>query len=129
MSASSVLKKISSPYTVIQTTHSPYSTSTAIEAIEAAFAATNIGQKVVYVFVGDGVYQLANNQQNSLISHKSIFKKICALPLFDVELIFAQKRAIKQANVNLNEVPININMIDNEELIALCADAHQVLVF
>jgi tRNA 2-thiouridine synthesizing protein C len=62
MSDLSILSEVSSPYIVIQTTHSPYSSSAAIDAIDAAFAATNIGQSVVYVFAGDGVFQLTRNQ-------------------------------------------------------------------
>ncbi|MFT4652475.1 MAG: tRNA 2-thiouridine synthesizing protein C [Patiriisocius sp.] len=120
---------INTPYIVIQTTQPPYSSSTAIDSIEAALAATNIGIKIIYMFVGDGVYQLLNEQRSRLISHKSVYKKLNALPLFDVDLLFAQASAIRDNKISLNEVSLTINVIEDAKLVEICAKAQQVLVF
>lgn len=120
---------INPPYIVIQTTQPPYSSSTAIDSIEAALAATNIGIRIVYMFVGDGVYQLLNEQHNNIISHKSVYKKLNALPLFDVDLLFAQATAIHDNKISLSEISLNINLIEDAQLVEICAKAQQVLVF
>lgn len=120
---------LKSPYIVIQTAHAPYSTSAAIDALEAAFAATNIGITVVYIFVGDGVYQLFKQQQNLAIAHKSIYKKLCALPLFDVELIFAQACAVRNNKIALSDIDFDVSLLENDQLVAICAQAQQVLTF
>ncbi|MFT6269082.1 MAG: tRNA 2-thiouridine synthesizing protein C [Alphaproteobacteria bacterium] len=120
---------IDTPYIVIQTTQPPYSTGNAIDSLEAALAATNIGLRVIYIFVGDGVFQLLNNQQNELISHKSVYKKLTALPLFDVNLIFAQGAAIRANQISVNEINLDVNIIEGSEMVKICARAQHVLVF
>lgn len=117
------------PYIVVQTSQSPYHTSSAIDALEAALAATNIGLEVIFIFVGEGVFQLNDNQQNELISHKSIFKKLKALPMYDIEQVYVQQAALKLYGVSLpNKMPI-LNSVSEEKIANICAQAKQVLVF
>ncbi|GAB55036.1 tRNA 2-thiouridine synthesizing protein C [Glaciecola punicea ACAM 611] len=123
------LPVLQNPYIVIQTTQAPYSTSDATDSLEAALAATNIGMQVVYIFVGDGVYQLLKAQQSTLISHKSIYKKLSALPMFDVELIFAQTSALTTYHISLNDISFAVSPISDAQLVQICAKATQVLVF
>lgn len=118
-----------SSYIVIQTTRPPYSTSDSIEALEAAMAATNLGIEVVFIFVGEGVYQLLSKQENTVIFHKSMFKKLLALPLFDIESIHAESSALIQYDVGLPvEMPL-INALDGSQIADLCRFAKHVLVF
>jgi tRNA 2-thiouridine synthesizing protein C len=125
----SIITRIDGPYIVVQTSQAPYSTSAPIDALEAALAASNIGLKVVYMFIGDGVFQLIHEQRNIEISHKSVYKKLTALPLFDVDLLFAQALAIHNNKISLNKIRLNVNVIENEEIVKICAKAQQVLVF
>ena len=118
-----------SPYIVIQTTQPPYSSSSAIDALEAALAATNIGVNVIFVFVGEGVYQLHNKQENSAIFHKSTFKKLKVLPLFDVDKIYAQHSSLIEHGVSLPNQMTNISPISDTELVDICKQAKHVLVF
>jgi tRNA 2-thiouridine synthesizing protein C len=122
-----------SNYVYIQTNAAPYSTGKAIDAYEAALGATNIGLHVKFVFANDGVYQLLSNQQPELISHKSIAKKLSALPLFDVEDIFVCEASTKQRNIHLesNSVfnSLEARAISNTELYMLQANAAHVLIF
>jgi tRNA 2-thiouridine synthesizing protein C len=120
---------IEGDYIVIQTTQAPYSTSASIDAFEAALAATNIGLQVVYIFVANGVFQLQGGQQNNAIKHKSVYKKLSALPLFDIECLFAQSSALSENMVDLAEVPLDIRTIDDHQIIELCKQAKHVLVF
>ncbi len=117
------------PYIVIQTTHAPYSTSYAVDALEAAMAATNVGLKVVFIFMHEGVFQLLSSQQPALISHKNIAKRILALPLFDVEDIFVQRSALMQFDIDMNNIKLDIELIDNHRISDLCKQAEHVLVF
>jgi tRNA 2-thiouridine synthesizing protein C len=118
-----------SPYIVIQSTQPPYSSSCSIDALEAALAATNIGLEVMFIFVGEGVYQLLDKQENSAICHKSTFKKLKALPLFDIDKIFALHSSLIEHSVSLPIQMPNISAISDTELIDYCKQANHVLVF
>lgn len=116
-------------YIVIQSTQPPYSSSYSVDALEAAMGATNIGLEVVFIFVGEGVYQLLNNQENTGISHKSIFKKLMALPLYDVERICALSTSLSQHSVTIPQSMANISVLNDVDFVSLCKYAKQVLVF
>lgn len=125
----SVLLPLSAPYIVIQSTRAPYSSSAAVDCFEAALAATNIGLQVVFIFVEDGVLQLMQTQQNGLIQHKSIFKRLSALPLFDIEILYAQASALSTREVTLDQLELNVSAISDAAIYALCEKAQQILVF
>jgi tRNA 2-thiouridine synthesizing protein C len=116
-------------YIVIQSTQAPYSSSYAIDAIEAAMGATNIGLEVVFIFVGEGVYQLQSNQDNNAISHKSIFKKLLALPLYDIEKVCVLSSSLSQYKVTIPQSIPNLSTLSDIDFVSLCSDAKQVLVF
>ena len=129
MSNLQISHNIPKPYVVIQTTKPPYSTSAAIDALDAAMAATNIGLTIVFVFVDEGVYQLAQTQQSTLILHKSLYKKLCALPMFDVDYIYVHANSLSHSGVSVHNLPIPVIQISNADLISLSAHAQNVLVF
>lgn len=118
-----------SDYIVIQSSQPPYSSSCAIDALEAAMGATNIGLKVVFIFVGEGVYQLLNNQDNVRIFHKSIFKKLMTMPLYDVERVYALSTALSEHKVTIPKAMPNISALNDTEFVYLCQHARQILVF
>lgn len=116
-------------YIAIKTTHTPYSTSAPIDALEAAMAATNIGLKVVYIFSGLGVLQLQVEQQAQLIKHKNTFKRLMALPLFDVDDIYIDKQACENFAINTQTLDFDHTMVGIDEIEMILNSAHQVLVF
>lgn len=113
-------------YLLIISSKAPYSSAASFEAIEAALAATNIGLKVKFLLVDQGVLQLMPNQQP--FEQKSILKKLNALPLFDVEALFVAQQALKQYAPNLS-VPDIFSTINQKQLLALQSQAKQILVF
>lgn len=115
------------PYILIQSTRAPYSTSSAIDAYEAALAASNLGLRVKYVFIDKGIHQLNVKQQGLLLSHKNMAKKLSALPLFDVEELYV----LSSSNTVIEDLVLEdeIKFIDHEEFTYLCENASQILVF
>ena len=117
------------PYIVIKTTQPPYSTSSSVDALEAAMAASNIGIKVIFVFADDGVYQLNETQEAAIIEHKSIYKRLKALPLFDIDDVYVQATAVIARNINLEACEIDYKLHGDESLCNVYSSAQQVLVF
>lgn len=120
-------------YIMIQTSQAPYSTSAAIDALEAAYAATNIGLSVKFMFIDDGVFQLLNHQHSDAIAHKNMAKKLAALPMFDVEDIYVCASSAEQRGIILDELAlveqISAQSITSETTRALLLQASNVLVF
>ncbi|WP_395343306.1 sulfurtransferase complex subunit TusC [Ningiella sp. W23] len=116
-------------YLLAVSTKAPYHQSAAIDALEAAYAATNVGIQVKILFLDDGVFQLIPDQNPQHIEHKNTFKKLCAMPLFDVEDIFADSQSANARSVELNLKDIPVQELNAEQRIALIHNAAQVLVF
>ncbi len=117
------------PYLVVITTRAPYSTSSAIDALEAAIAATNIGINVIFIFDGDGVLQLLPCQYSDQINHKSTLKRLSALPLFDVENIYISQRNAEKYNIDQTVIPFETKFVTDLELSSLVCHAQTVLRF
>lgn len=118
-----------SDYIVIQSTQAPYSSSFAIDAFEAALAASNLGIVVKFMFIDDGVYQLSAAQTPEHIKHKSMLKKLSALPLFDVEDLMVMDTHIQARNLSIESLGVPVRVINKEAFLRLCKQAQQVLVF
>ena len=118
-----------SAYLLIISSKAPYHSSNAIDAFEAALAATNVGLEVKYLFQHDGVFQLVKEQASEAIFHKNTFKKLSALPLFDVEEIYACKKSIDDRALDLSSTGIDWTALQTDEMIQLIHSAKQILVF
>ena len=130
-------------YLLIISTRAPYHSSSAIDAYEAALAATNMGVSVKFLFMGDGAYQIENKQAPEQIGHKNLFKKLKALPLFDVEDIYAHVSSMQgtalrtltdESLSNAKDDKIDISGLEiilcrDAQLSALYANAAQILEF
>ena len=80
---------MSSGQLLIISTHAPYFSNHAQEAIEAALGASNTNLKVTFVLLAEGVYQLASNADSSSQKRKSVYKQLKAFELYDIEDLYA----------------------------------------
>lgn len=119
-----------SAYLLIISTQAPYHSSAAIDAFEAALAASNVGLQVKILLEDDGVYQCVDSQQAESISHKNTYKKLCSLPLFDIEDIY-----VNQASIDIRELRItntgkfSYSIINQNDVLLLKRASQQILVF
>lgn len=118
-----------SPYLLIVSTKAPYHTSSSVDALEAALAASNVGIDTRILFQSDGVYQLLDAQAPAQIAHKSIFKKLSSLPLYDIEHIYADQRSIDERGLLLNASSIPWIALQSHDTLDLMKNASNVLVF
>lgn len=114
---------------LVISTQAPYHSSSAIDAIEAALAASNVGLQVQFVLQGDGVYQLSEAQKPDAISHKNISKQLKALPLYDIEDIYVCESESNAGRLRIiNSAPFDKH-IEQTEMQRLIREAKHVLVF
>lgn len=74
--------------------HAPYGGATAREALDVALTAATFDQTVSMLFLGDGVLQLMQGQLPAAIAQKALDKQLAALPLYDIETIYAEADAL-----------------------------------
>jgi tRNA 2-thiouridine synthesizing protein C len=80
---------LSSGKLLIISTHAPYFSNHAQEAIEAALGASNTGLQLSFVLLEEGIYQLNKNADSKLQKRKSVYKQLKAFELYDIEELYA----------------------------------------
>ena len=85
--------------------HAPYGSGIAREAVDAILAASAYGQNISVLFSGDGVLQL-NPQDGQAINSKNLASNLSALPVFDVEQLFACTNALETRGITAPILPI-----------------------
>jgi len=79
----------------------PYSCTYGKDALDIALIFGSFEQKVSLFFQGDGVYQLIDKQEGSLLSIKDYLKTFSAFEFYDIEDIYVCQQSL--ANRQLNE--------------------------
>jgi len=107
----------------------PYGDSYAREALDVALAAAAFDQGVALLFLGDGVAQLVNAQNSAAIGEKSFEKQLSALPLYDVDTLYADADALQRRGLSANDFSLPAQLVDAQEIAALLASHDVVLNF
>ena len=79
----------------------PFSSAYGKDALDIALIFGSFEQKVSLFFQGDGVYQLIDNQDGSLLSIKDYLKTFAAFEFYDIEDIYVCHQSL--ANRELDE--------------------------
>lgn len=79
----------------------PFSSVYGKDALDIALIFGSFEQKVSLFFQGDGVYQLIDNQDGSLLSIKDYLKTFAAFEFYDIEDIYVCQQSL--ANRQLDE--------------------------
>lgn len=117
-------------YLLIISTQAPYHSSMAIDAFEAALAATNVGLNVKLLFQHDGIYQCLSSQQANQIGHKNMYKKLSALALFDVEDVYLDTESVNYRGLRItNSDAFAWQAANKNKVLELQRAAQHILVF
>lgn len=80
----------------------PYGSSNAQDGLDFAVAGVNFGHEMQVLFEADGVWQLHPDQAPPK-GTKNVYKRITALPLFDIEECYACQHSLTE---RLGETPL-----------------------
>lgn len=105
----------------------PYSTAKAQEGLDALLAATVFDQAVSVLFMGDGVFQLSNDQ--APVQGKNFKKMLQSLALYDIENIFVQASALSERKLSPETLAINGRLVDEAEIHRMLSCAQHILSF
>ena len=92
-------------------------------------AMSNFGQLLSVFFIGDGVYQLVNNQTPQHIARKHFTKGLAALPFYDVDNIFVCQQSLEQRGMHAEQLSLEVHVVAPEEFAGLLGAHKQVVTF
>lgn len=104
---------------LIITQSAPYGSSRAKEATDLALATALFDQKVSMLFIGDGVYQLIGNQNPQTIEQKNLGAMQQALPLYDVDALYACKKSLQARGLNADDLALSVTPLSSLEITTL----------
>lgn len=109
--------------------HGPYSSGLARASLDLVLAAAAFEQDVNFLFLGDGVQQLRADQDGQLLGTKTLARQLAALPMYDVETVYADAQAAERLGVNTDTAPLPVAALDTQAMSALIGAADHVLGF
>ena len=107
----------------------PYGASFAREALDMALACAAFDQRVALLFLGDGVLQLASGQHPEPIGQKPLDKQLGALPLYDVDELYAEADAFAARGLSADTSALPVRLLDAAAITALLNEHDVVLGF
>ena len=82
----------------------PYGSQAGRELLDIALMAAAFEMPITAIFIGQGVYQLLNNQQPDILNIKNHSATFKALPLYDIEQILVDQNALHQFNLKQDDL-------------------------
>ncbi len=107
----------------------PHSSLAAKEGLDAILTASAFGQNVTLLLIGDGVYQLLNDQDPSHLPTKNTASIFQALEMYGIENIATPSENLKNKGLSISDLSIPCNAIDNTQLAKLYQTQDQILSF
>ncbi|AYF86925.1 sulfurtransferase complex subunit TusC [Pseudomonas sp. JS3066] len=105
----------------------PWSGPGAREALDIALAGGAFDLPLGLLFLDDGVFQLAPNQQPTTLQQKDLTANLQALPLFGVESLFVSARSLQERGLDGTDLNLAVEILDDSALTSLIDRYDQVL--
>src|SRR5690606_28859117 len=107
--------------------HSPWSGICAREALDIALAGGAFDLPLGMLFLDDGVFQLAPEQQPAALQQKNLAANLQALPMFGVEELFACSHSLARRGLAADTLALPVQVLDDAALAALITRFDQVV--
>ena len=85
----------------------PYGDSLSREALDIALASSVFDQQLTIAFIGDGVWQLLENQDSTPIAAKNHGKLSTVFPLYDINTIYIDTESMPDRNIAASDLCVN----------------------
>lgn len=95
----------------------PYGQSYAKACLDMVLSASVFDQKVNYVFMDDGVYQLLKHQAPAAIHAKNLSAAFPALELYDIEQVFVDEASLLARDLSVDSLCLPTSVICSMEQI------------
>lgn len=103
----------------------PYGSSLARAAVDAALANAAFEQPVDLLFIGDGILQLLAEQNSRVIGVKNIGRLLGSAPLYDIEAVYVDAAALARYQLTAPDLMLPVIPLDEAAIHELlCASNH-----
>jgi len=109
--------------------HSPYGSSLARAALDAALSAAAFEQPIKLLFLGDGVLQLHPDQDSSAVGIRNIGKLLSSLPLYDIESVYVDRESAQRYDLDLATCTVPVLALDSKGIRDLLGSCDHLLGF
>lgn len=118
-----------SKLTAILNSKAPYSNTAGKDALDIALIFGSFEQPTSLFFQGDGVWQLIQEQNGTIISVKDYLKTFAAFEFYDLENIYACQESLIQRGLTDNFHIDQVQVLARDEFAEKLALHHTVLRF
>lgn len=105
----------------------PWSNISARETLDLALAGGAFDLPISMLFIGDGVFQLAPEQQAKTIQQKDISANLQALPLFGIEQLLVAETSLLERGLTAEQLLLPVTTVPQQQLATLLTQYDVVL--
>lgn len=109
--------------------HAPYGSSLARDGIDFALTSAAYDQNLSILFMGDGVFQLVNQQDSKAIQLKNHAGALEVLPLYDIENLYAIREDLELRKIKESQLIDGIKIINQEDSNTLIHKHNKIIGF
>ena len=99
----------------ILNTSAPYSSPNAKDALDIALILGSYEQDTTLFFVGDGVWQLIDNQQPELLDVKNFLKTFSAFEFYDLDKVYVCEQSLTDRGLATNFHIENVKVLPQDD--------------
>jgi len=97
----------------------PYGGYKAQQSLDIALASAVFEQDVIFVFLGDGVFQILSNQKPGAINAKPMGGALETLQLYGVEEVYVDQSSLDARHLTQSDLVVDAQALDNDKLVEL----------
>ena len=106
-----------------------YGSTNGRESLDALLALSAFNESLSVFFIGDGVYQLLENQDPTAILQKHYQPMFKMLDLYDIENIYVCEESLKDRNISPKQLIIDVLTLSNAQLKETISQQDQLIGF
>ena len=107
----------------------PYGTIYALESLEVVLIGAAFEQDVSLAFLGDGVYQLAKNQDTKGLEVKNFSPAFRALEDYDVTKLYVEKEALEARGLSESDLLVPVEVVSAQRMTEIMEGQDVILSF
>ena len=107
----------------------PYGTIYALESLEVVLIGAAFEQDVSLAFLGDGVYQLARNQDTKGLEVKNFSPAFRALEDYDVTKLYVEKEALEARGLGESDLVVPVEVVSAQRMTEIMEGQDVILSF
>lgn len=107
----------------------PYSSMALKESLDAALVTASFNQEVSLLFMGDGVFQLLDQQKAEAIESKHHGAMFAGLELYDIDRVYVAAESLKERHLDESDLIMPVQLLNQEAVHVLLQQQDAVLSF